>query len=231
MGRRHGGGSYSTAHHSGGRRTTNTPGAAYSTYVNGAGTSGPQPITTQLVANAPSPITTGNILYAVVWADAGGTGWSGPAGWTKRGESADSFVTVWTKTAGGSEPSTYTWNWTTAGFTGGIILQYRPASAGGTDTGFAFFTSGSSSTWSAPSVTPTVATDLWIIFMQDFNNSNTPAVPSVFTARDSFALAGHRAGFAYEKALSGTGATGASPSTNLAGATDFYVSGSFLVKP
>lgn len=94
----------------------------------------------------PTGVASGDVLVAHVYG--AGTS-SGPAGWTKAIEAnvgGSYYASLWTKTAGGSEPANYTW---TATIIEGV--QIIRLSSAGPITGTA---TSATSTLTAPSVTP-----------------------------------------------------------------------------
>jgi hypothetical protein len=201
------------------------PGIAF---VSGS-SAGPGGGVTAVTVNAPASIVAGNLLVAFV-AHAGASGWSGPAGWTKNAESADHYLSCWNKTATGSEPSSYTWTVTgTSNFAAGVILQYSGAT--GFDGTVTAPNRVTSTTYTASSVSPTTATDMWIVAAADTGGwSDVASIPSGFTARNS-ANSGFASIYSFEKILASSSATGTAAGTWTGGGSAGSSTASALLVP
>ena len=100
-----------------------------------AATSGSGGTSTNVVLNRPAGVVEGDLLVAVLGSDRDGTlaAMTAPAGWTERGahtQTSCGFVKVWTKIAGASEPTSYTFpDSTSADAVGGMLAfhSYDPA--------------------------------------------------------------------------------------------------------
>lgn len=87
------------------------------TQVGTTTTAGSGSTATTVVCSKPTGTASGNLLMALVTCHNLGTV-TGPSGWTEKftAATANDFKTsLWTKVAGGSEPSTYTWTETVSG--------------------------------------------------------------------------------------------------------------------
>ena len=100
-----------------------------------AATSGSGGTSTNVVLNRPAGVVEGDLLVAVLGSDRDGTlaAMTAPAGWTERGahtQTSCGFVKVWTKIAGASEPTSYTFpDSTSADAVGGMLAfhSYDPS--------------------------------------------------------------------------------------------------------
>jgi len=139
------------------------------------------------------------------------TGWTNPAGWTTlwdqhvtAGGTNFHWIVAW-KRAGGSEPSSYVWDFTaSATYTDAICLAYS-----GANTTTAIDASGvgsptTTTTHTAPSLTATYANDFHVVLAcEDHYGSWTP--PAGYTERFDDSGFGSTAA---DKALTASGATG-----------------------
>lgn len=134
--------------------------------------------TTSLVINKPSGVVAGDILVATV-VDSSVTAITPPSGWTQLFNStwhSSSYQgAVFIKYAGGSEPSSYTFNGA-SGYMSGVIAAY----SGGTSAMYDVFgakAEGAAASVTAASVTTTAATRVLQITMDrdDTDTTYTPA--------------------------------------------------------
>jgi hypothetical protein len=80
-----------------------------------------------LVINRPAGVASGDLMIAVMWENLAAT-WTGDTGWTEVFDSGTTpSLRVAHKTAGGSEPASYSFAATTGNRFGGFILAYRNA--------------------------------------------------------------------------------------------------------
>jgi hypothetical protein len=205
-------------------------------YVSGAATVTPgnnMPV----AATAPSSIAAGNLLVAIVMGAQGSTTITAPAGWTQAAQenvisgpgSSPGSCAVFTKTATGSEPATYTFSETgsSSSYLDAAILQYSGVS--GLDGTPAFNTVTTAATAStAPSMTPSGATDTWVTaFCGYLGNSFT--TPAGMAARVNATLASVVSVYTFDEQLSSSAPTGAAASTQ--SASSQYVGVSLLLAP
>lgn len=228
MSRRHSGKTSPTAHHSTGKRSGGLVSAPPPAFVSSSSGSTNGQVTS-LVVNAPATITSGNLLVAVLYWVGNATSVLSSAGWTNvaQGGVGTQSSTVFTKTAGASEPASYTFSSTSAIFWTAIIEQWSgtPNGVDGTP-GFNAATATTSGT--APSVTATGSADIWIVGVGDDNQTISPSTPTGMTARTNVKNATSGLGlWLYDKALSSSGATGAASFT-FGSAVD-YGSSSLLI--
>lgn len=156
------------------------------TYVNGATTTGNSATVT---VPAPSPITAGNFLLAVIFSLIPGQTTNqpitaAPAGWTAYDADtsclAGDYGIYW-KQATASEPASYSWTLAAATQMAGAILQYAGPNGAfdGEAVDFAHFTTSPppASAIEAPSLTPSVHGDLWVVAigMAPASGVTTPA--------------------------------------------------------
>lgn len=148
-------------------------------------------------------------------------GWSSPSGWTTlfdqhitAGGTDYHWVVEW-KRASSSEPSSYTWTWSsTAGATYGDVVMavYRGCNTGTVIDVTTLGTATSNTSHVAPSVTPTYTNDMLVVIAVEDNYSHwTPA--SGFTERYDSPYLDHGSMFA-DKLLSSDVATGTATFTS-----------------
>ena len=147
------------------------PGGAYT----GSGTTS----VTSIAATAPAGIVAGNTLVAVAYNQVSGGTITAPAGWTLApGGSNNTFYTVgvFTKTAGASEPSTYTFSCSGSNVMAALITQY--SGVAGVDGSCAISgTNSGVNSFPAPSVTPSQNNDYWVTASWS-GFTNTYSVPA-----------------------------------------------------
>jgi hypothetical protein len=90
--------------------------------------------TNSVAIAVPASVVSGDVMIAVLCGDGGSVVNSTPSGWTARasitttgGGGAEVTCQCFTKTAGGSEPASYTWGFATSRFWAGTIMAYRGA--------------------------------------------------------------------------------------------------------
>lgn len=175
-----------------------------------------------ITVNKPAGTVAGDRLIAIVTRDEGaGTQTSGSSLFTKLNESIVSGrgrVQVWTRTAGGSEPSTYTFTESSGNSTGTchlFAIQDVDASA----VVVASYGNGSSTSATAPSILSSgyVGQDPLVLtgyYIQNSYAATTFSTPSGMTAQGTILPTGnYTRAFAASIALTGSVATGARTST------------------
>ncbi|MGD9989316.1 hypothetical protein [Pseudonocardia sp.] len=175
-----------------------------------------------ITVNKPAGTVSGDRLVAIVTRDEGaGTQTSGSSLFTKLNESIVSGrgrVQVWTRTAGGSEPSSYTFTESSGNSTGTVhlfALQDVDPSA----VVVASYANGSSTSASAPSIATSgyVGTDPLLLtgyYVLNSYASTTFSTPSGMTGQGTIIPTGnYTRAFAASLGLSGTVATGSRTST------------------
>src|SRR5579859_1093976 len=144
--------------------------------------------------NAPAGIQSGDMLVAMVYDEigSGATGWAPPTGWTLRDSIFDTSGTSWqhiyTKTAGASEPASYTWTVPAGSWTAIYIVAFTPdvGSALAVDAHGQLANAGSTA---SPNVTTTVNGDAILIFGTNYNSAaeTTPSSPWTDSGADQHA--------------------------------------------
>lgn len=129
---------------------------------------------TSLAINKPAGVVSGDVLVAALVTDAGGA-WTPPSGWTQiQTVTNTAVVTAWYLVAGGSEPSSYTWNWANSTQGAGGIVAYT-----GVNNTIPIDYVGSTNTGSSSSVVSnaayTVHDDAMIIGVFGGRSNGTPA--------------------------------------------------------
>lgn len=134
-----------------------------------------------LTISRPSTYSTGNLFIAMVYADTGITSISTPSGWTKQlttQSGTSGLLTIYTKTATGSEPTTY--SFTVVGsfpYSAGVIAAFSSAALD------VFGTPGSGSIGSSSSLTiPEVSATQNKSLQLAFIGSRTASVSSTCTS-------------------------------------------------
>jgi hypothetical protein len=159
-------------------------------------------VTSTVQFSAPSNLSAGNVLVAIIGGRIGQT-MVPPTGWTTVGNSSDNTTWLFTKVVGSGEPSTYT-------FTGnqwqaGVILQYAGTLGLDGAPAFSFFNVGASPT--AGAVTSTVTGDLWVTAFYTADGA-VVTLPGGFTQRASSVSTGNDGIFAFDKPIASIGSTG-----------------------
>jgi hypothetical protein len=197
-------------------------------YVSGSAASAPVNTAT-ITVTAPASMVAGNLLVAVVMGNSGTTTITTPAGWTQAAQENPAgnpgSCAVFTKTATGSEPTSYTFD-EPSGFSymGVAVLQYSGTS--GLDVAPAFNVATASTTaCTAPSVTPSGSSDTWVTAFCSFQGYSF-STPTGMTARTSSA-ASNVSVFTFDKGLTSSAATGTAASTQ--SASQEYVGVSLLL--
>src|SRR5579859_946850 len=144
--------------------------------------------------NAPPGIQSGDMLVAMVYDEigSGATGWAPPTGWTLLASIFDTSGTSWqhiyTKTAGASEPASYTWTVPAGSWTAIYIVAFTPdvGSALAVDAHGQLANAGSTA---SPNVTTTVNGDAILIFGTNYNSAaeTTPSSPWTDSGADQHA--------------------------------------------
>lgn len=129
---------------------------------------------TSITINAPSSISRGNILIAVI-ATTSSSVLATPSDWIRLNLPANGEASYW-KTAGSSEPADYTWTWTTSSVGCGLIVQITGNSISPIEASNAQ-ANGSSVNITAPTLTPFAKTDL-LVNIYATNTANTITVPA-----------------------------------------------------
>lgn len=153
------------------------------------------------VVNLPSGTVAGDLLIAVCLASAGG--WTPPAGWTEHASSLGGASPLYTKTATGSEPSTYTFVTTNATANSNAVIV-RVSGQGGVDAAGGTSTSGN---LVIPSVTSSGADRLLLQVVAKLANTTfTP--PGGTTERFDSLITTQSYGAAAGDVVVGSGAAG-----------------------
>lgn len=129
---------------------------------------------TSITINAPSSITRGNILIAVI-ATTSSSVLATPLDWIRLSLPANGEASYW-KVAGSSEPSDYTWTWTTSSVGCGLIVQITGNSVFPIEA-YSAQSNASSANITAPSITTLSKTDL-LVNIYATNTANTITVPA-----------------------------------------------------
>lgn len=129
---------------------------------------------TSITINAPSSISSGNLLIAVVATTSTST-LATPSDWTLLTTAAGGEASYY-KIASNNEPSNYTWTWTTSSVGCGLIVQVTGNSVMPLDA-YGGQANASSANITAPSVTPRPKTDL-LVNIYASNTANTITVPA-----------------------------------------------------
>jgi hypothetical protein len=174
--------------------------------------------TTTLTINKPSGVVSGDVLVAIVTLTSGRTV-TAPSGWTKRGESPGQ-VFIYTKTAGSSEPSSYTWTASSSvTWGGGAIAAYQ---GGVYDTSASAEDTTADSTLSVPAVASTKTGRLVHVAGWGTGSVNDLAAPSGETERTN----DYRTSFIADRAIT---ATGTQAATGFSGVHDLPAHGASIV--
>lgn len=188
--------------------------------------------TNAVTITAPTSITSGNILLAFLYNGvASGTfTYSGPTGWSQlfifNTQAQGGPMACWVKTATGSEPANYGFS-CVASFICGAILNVSGSANTLDGTPGITSTNTPTTSASAPSVTPVLTNDIWVV-AYGTTAGTTASTPTGFTLGPASASAGNESIAVFYKALTSNSATGTAPST--LGASSDYTAGSFLVK-
>lgn len=171
---------------------------------------------------APASIVSGNLLVTVlgVIQNPAGLVVTPPSGWSLAGSNAfaNAALAVYTKTATGSEPGSYTFSTSTTGsvFLVATVQQHSVTALDGTPTYSAVATGTNPVVF--PSITPTsghtVDTWLTVAIANNGTGSTTFSTPTGFTARDHAGNGSLESTIAsFTKLLSSSAATGTANST------------------
>ncbi len=185
-------------------------------FVNKFSTAGGGATTTTLVVAYPTSITAGNLLVVVAAVSSSLTGtWTPAAGFAQQGSQVGSgaFITVFTKIATGSETGNATFTNTASTDICGAMLQYSGATSVTSPTS----SSGSSTTMSAPSVTPSITGELLLVCYTNqgtgTGGGNVTAGPAGMTQRVAEFLARWQGVWVYEGITTNGIPTGAQTAT------------------
>lgn len=175
-----------------------------------------------ITVNKPTGTVSGDRLVAIVTRDEGaGTQGSGSSLFTKLNESivaSRGRVTVWTRTAGGSEPSTYTFTESSGNSTGTVHL-FAIQDVDPSAVVVASYATGSSTSAAAPSILSSgyVGTDPLLLtgyYVLNSYASTTFSTPSGMTSRGAITPpANYTRAAAFSLGLTGNVATGSRTST------------------
>lgn len=190
--------------------------------------------------DAPKPAGTvsGDVLYAHQFADSSTDGQMTATGWTQVGATASNagvLMKLWRKVAGGSEPSTYTFNCGSGADTLVIIRCVMGADTTTPEDGASATATGSSASQSAPAVSPSQADSLLLCAVASSRasggiSSYTP--PSGMTEEGDVQCSVPFGGFLFGSGaslqLSASGSTGTK--TFLASSSQSFVASSVAVR-
>lgn len=168
--------------------------------------------TTSAIGNKPSGVVNGDLLVAIIVAEAGTSVSAVPSGWTNQhtGSAFTRGMTVCWKVAA-SEGSSWTWTMTSSESGSVTVLAYTNPQASPYDTKGAG--SGSSTAPSAASITTAQANELavWISLYNGSTVTTTP--PSGFTERIDATSSTNSAIEVCDNVYTAAGATGAQTGT------------------
>ena len=139
---------------------------------------------TSTAVPAPASIVAGNLLMAVMQVMYGTASAGASSGWTKQtelGAGTAAYIAVFTKTATGSEPGSYTFTWTGVSYGAVNILQYS-GTTGLDGTSQLINSTTANTSIAAPSITPSVTGDMWVAAAGQAAGAN-PSLPAGFTSR------------------------------------------------
>jgi hypothetical protein len=203
-----------------------------------AATSGSGGTSTNVVLNRPAGVVEGDLLVAVLGSDRDGTlaAMTAPAGWTERGahtQTSCGFVKVWTKIAGASEPTSYTFpDSTSADAVGGMLAfhSYDPSAPLAVAPVFASSATAATA-HPAPSVT---GVDGGMLVTAHFGGANANATrsytpPSGMTERVDVGPSSWTVLGVNTQSLTAAGATGTKTATCSASVP--YITTTLVVKP
>lgn len=145
---------------------------------------------TSLVVGAPAGTVDGDALVAFVTVSANATITTEPAGWTKLDEQAtgtasgDCRLAVYQKVAA-AEPASWTWGWSTAADCAAATLAYTGVGATVIDASASRLMASSTTSHTAPSVTPSADTAVLVAFATNpfFDGDTTFTTPAGLTVR------------------------------------------------
>lgn len=197
------------SHHSSGRRRGSQPSASPPpTFVTANGIANTSS-GASIVVPAPASIVSGNVLLMFI-ANDGVNVDPASTGWTLLGRNPNSdSVAVLYKTAGGSEPGTYTVT-VSNGWLAGQILQYSNATTTGLTVGL---NTSTTPNMTAPSVTPSTSGVLWITGYTNSSPTNLVSGPSGHTQRGAQFSGTGGAVWVYEHSTTSGSPTGTATAT------------------
>ena len=169
--------------------------------------------------NAPTGLTKGELLLAVLATASGSSAYVAPVGWTLLGSALTG--SAWWKIATDVEPSTYTWTWTTSEVVDGCVLSVSGVSKVPVDA-FAIEENSSSTSITAPSVTPRWNADLLVSVYVSLG-ANVITLPAGQTSFGSSVGTSASITVAYET-LAGNSATGTRVATTPLASINYGVS-------
>jgi hypothetical protein len=197
---------------------TGTTGTTASVSVGQLVTIKPNTAAASLTLSNPTGTVQNDVILASISISGGSAvTFTAPSGWTsiQNTNTAGNEIKTqsWYKVAGASEPSTYTWSWTGNQRAVGVIFSYANV-----DTSSPIDTSGSqantsSTTITAPSITPTGSADVLVGFFGVANSStitSTLTDETYATIKGTSSLASIRGA---DTQLSASGATGTKTAT------------------
>jgi hypothetical protein len=170
---------------------------------------------TSLVVNAPASIVAGNLLLMFVSSHPAATTATSP-GWTLQGTAPGATYSCWllSKTAGGSEPSTYTVTLNASAYASGLIGQYSGVTGLDGTPGSAF---AAASPYNFASLSPSQANDIWVGFVQN-NSSTSSTPPSGFTQQVAYTPGAALSEYLHDRTWPSSSATGTASGTLTGGA-------------
>jgi hypothetical protein len=184
-----------------------------------------------VVVNAPAGITSGDLLVCCISSlVTGGVDWTPPSGWSEIGTGRDSGgnggrMSIFTKTATGAEPSTYTF--TGNHFSTATILDYQGASALDGAPVLNSSNSAPSGPLRALTITATGTNETLVCAYAPTNGAAVNTPPGL-TSRATFHNAIGTSMAVFTLDLTSTGATGNNDSSSVSGFG--YTSASILLK-
>lgn len=141
--------------------------------------------------NRPAAWVSGLLAVAAIWRGTNEAFTALPSGWTETsgspfrlGTTAD-YVSVFWKTLGGSEPSSYTWTWTTSVYCEIVALAILDADPTTPINQAAGQSNASSTTITCPAVTPTVTVTL-LLCIGGYDNDTSYTSNTGMTERLDF---------------------------------------------
>lgn len=182
-------------------------------------------VVTSVNVNKPAGTVSGDLLIAFVHSDAGDSAatYTAPAGWTQNGTTSTAtpgISKVFTKTAGGSEPSSYAFG---SGVNSSIVIIIvcvtGQATSSPVNINATWATSNTAGQASqvAPSISPTVVNCLLLCSWSSNNNTTASYTPPGGMTEMQDAWSNWQFASAAYQALTATGATGTRTATGTSG--------------
>lgn len=150
------------------------PSALAAVSYQGGSAAAPTKNRTNLTLSKPSTVGQGDLLTAVVEAASSSTSITAPTGWTRRSEGsagADAKVATYTRVAGASEPSSYSWSFSASGKHAGALAEYAGVDTASPVDAVLGQSNDPSSPMKCPSVTASVANAMLVCLVGQPNGS------------------------------------------------------------